>query len=56
MAAATPIPKLKRNEAEDNAKDSPGVFGGNIVQAPIEVPVNLCGDTITVVGALNPTH
>lgn len=36
------------------AADSPGVGSGNTVQVPIDVPVNLCGDTISVVGLLNP--
>lgn len=35
------------------AAGSPGVGSGNAVQIPVHVPVNLCGDTINVVGALN---
>ncbi|GAB2806104.1 hypothetical protein GCM10027073_43480 [Streptomyces chlorus] len=35
------------------AKDSPGVLSGNNVQAPVHVPVNACGNTVDVVGALN---
>lgn len=38
------------------AEHSPGVVSGNVIQAPIDVPVNLCNNTLTVVGALNPTH
>ncbi|MEH0582131.1 MULTISPECIES: chaplin [Streptomyces] len=37
------------------ATDSPGVLSGNSVQAPINVPVNVCGNTVDVVGALNPS-
>ncbi|MFD7923648.1 chaplin [Streptomyces sp. NPDC059740] len=33
---------------------SPGVLSGNTVQAPVHVPVNLCGNTVNVVGLLNP--
>ncbi len=33
---------------------SPGVLSGNTVQVPINVPVNACGNTANVVGALNP--
>ncbi|MEH0633775.1 MULTISPECIES: chaplin [Streptomyces] len=40
--------------AEAKAIGSPGVLSGNIVQAPVHVPVNLCGNTINVVGLLNP--
>lgn len=39
------------NGAADN---SPGVLSGNVVQAPIHVPVNACGNTVSVVGLLNP--
>jgi hypothetical protein len=37
------------------AVKSPGVLSGNLVQAPVHVPVNVCGNTVTVIGALNPT-
>ncbi|MFI5792769.1 chaplin [Streptomyces sp. NPDC051677] len=37
------------------ATDSPGVLSGNSVQAPINVPVNVCGNTVDVIGALNPS-
>ncbi|UED83461.1 chaplin [Streptomyces profundus] len=33
---------------------SPGVVSGNSVQAPIHVPVNVNGNTVNVVGLLNP--
>lgn len=38
------------------AAGSPGVASGNTVQAPVNVPVNICGDTINVVGLLNPAY
>ncbi|WP_062647011.1 chaplin [Streptomyces maremycinicus] len=41
--------------AHGAATDSPGVLSGNSVQAPVNVPVNVCGNTVDVVGALNPT-
>ncbi|MFF1442562.1 chaplin [Streptomyces sp. NPDC058295] len=41
--------------AYGGATDSPGVLSGNSVQAPVNVPVNVCGNTVDVVGALNPT-
>lgn len=34
---------------------SPGVGSGNVVQVPVHIPVNLCGNTVSVIGALNPT-
>lgn len=36
------------------AAGSPGVLSGNVVQAPVNVSVNACGNTIDIVGALNP--
>ncbi|SMF22656.1 chaplin [Streptomyces sp. Amel2xC10] len=41
--------------ANGAATDSPGVLSGNSVQAPVNVPVNACGNTIDVVGILNPS-
>ncbi|GAB2793983.1 chaplin ChpH [Streptomyces daliensis] len=40
--------------AQGAAVNSPGVLSGNTVQAPIHVPVNVCGNTINVIGLLNP--
>ncbi|WP_030379910.1 MULTISPECIES: chaplin [unclassified Streptomyces] len=36
------------------AAHSPGVVSGNAIQVPIHVPVNVCGNTINVIGLLNP--
>ncbi|MTE21803.1 DUF320 domain-containing protein [Streptomyces sp. TRM43335] len=40
--------------ARGTAVGSPGVLSGNVVQVPIHVPVNVCGNSINVIGALNP--
>lgn len=40
--------------AEGAAVNSPGVLSGNVVQVPVHVPVNVCGNTVNVVGLLNP--
>ncbi|WP_240136580.1 chaplin [Streptomyces sp. MUM 178J] len=40
--------------AQGAAVGSPGVLSGNVVQAPVHLPVNVCGNTIDVVGLLNP--
>ncbi|MEU5839694.1 chaplin family protein [Streptomyces diacarni] len=40
--------------AGGGAAGSPGVLSGNAVQAPVHVPANVCGNTVNVVGALNP--
>ncbi|MEV4555588.1 chaplin family protein [Kitasatospora sp. NPDC049285] len=36
--------------------NSPGVGSGNAVQAPVDLPVNACGNTINVIGLLNPAY
>ncbi|MEE1747001.1 chaplin ChpH [Streptomyces sp. NPDC088190] len=41
--------------AQGAAVGSPGVISGNVIQVPVHVPVNVCGNTISVIGLLNPT-
>jgi hypothetical protein len=36
------------------AVDSPGVLSGNVVQVPIDLDLNVCGNSIDVIGLLNP--
>ncbi|MEU6842149.1 chaplin [Streptomyces sp. NPDC046716] len=40
--------------AHGSASDSPGIASGNNVQVPVDVPVNVCGNTVNVIGLLNP--
>ncbi|QGV81470.1 chaplin [Streptomyces ficellus] len=40
--------------AQGAAVGSPGVISGNVVQVPIHIPVNACGNTVNVIGLLNP--
>ncbi|QIJ62737.1 chaplin [Streptomyces sp. JB150] len=40
--------------AKGAAAHSPGVLSGNVVQVPVHVPVNVCGNTVNVIAALNP--
>lgn len=40
--------------ANGSSSNSPGVLSGNTVQAPVHAPVNVCGNTVDVVGVLNP--
>ncbi|MEU3735449.1 MULTISPECIES: chaplin [unclassified Streptomyces] len=40
--------------ADGKAVKSPGVGSGNLVQAPVHIPVNAVGNTVSVIGALNP--
>ncbi|WP_405482339.1 chaplin [Streptomyces sp. NBC_00009] len=41
--------------AEGLAAHSPGVGSGNLVQVPVHVPVNATGNSVNVIGLLNPT-
>ena len=40
--------------ADGTAVGSHGILSGNVVQAPVHVPVNAVGNTVNVIGALNP--
>ncbi|MER5443047.1 chaplin [Streptomyces sp. NPDC002790] len=42
------------SSANGSSSGSPGVLSGNSVEAPVDVPVDACGNTINVVGLLNP--
>ncbi|KXN65913.1 DUF320-domain-containing protein [Conidiobolus coronatus NRRL 28638] len=37
------------------ASKSPGTLSGNVVQVPAAIPINVCGNTVDVIGVLNPT-
>ncbi|PZT69450.1 chaplin [Streptomyces sp. SW4] len=40
--------------AQAAAAHSPGVLSGNVLQVPVHVPVNVCGNTVDIIGLLNP--
>ncbi|MEU0912204.1 chaplin [Streptomyces althioticus] len=42
------------SHADGKAVGSPGVVSGNLVQVPVDVPVNVSGNSINVIGVLNP--
>ncbi|MFE1765888.1 chaplin family protein [Streptomyces angustmyceticus] len=60
MAAASGVLAMAAGYAQADAgaaggaANSPGVGSGNNVQVPVHVPVNACGNTVNVVGLLNP--
>ncbi|QDQ10764.1 chaplin [Streptomyces spectabilis] len=41
-------------DADGKATNSPGIGSGNLVQAPVHVPLNATGNSVNVVGILNP--
>ncbi|WP_030810862.1 chaplin [Streptomyces sp. NRRL S-337] len=40
--------------AGGTALNSPGVISGNTIQIPIHLPINLCGNSIDIIGLINP--
>ncbi|WP_393088198.1 chaplin [Streptomyces sp. LN704] len=40
--------------ANGAAANSPGVLSGNVIQVPVHIPVSVCGNTVDVIGLLNP--
>ncbi|WP_202540921.1 chaplin [Streptomyces sp. SID2563] len=54
MAMGAAAPAFADSGAEGAAVGSPGVISGNTIQVPVHIPVNLCGNTIDVIGLLNP--
>ncbi|EPH42921.1 chaplin [Streptomyces aurantiacus] len=51
-AAADPDPSGAQAQAD--VSNSAGVLSGNAVQVPIDLGLNVCGNTIDVLGLLNP--
>ncbi|MEV6649263.1 chaplin [Streptomyces sp. NPDC051219] len=54
VAMGGAAPAFAHAGAEGLAADSPGVISGNLVQAPLHIPVNVCGNTVNVIALLNP--
>ncbi|QNP72630.1 chaplin [Streptomyces roseirectus] len=54
LALGGAAPAFADAGAEGAAIGSPGVLSGNVVQIPVHVPVNVCGNTVNVIAALNP--
>ncbi|OON75364.1 chaplin [Streptomyces tsukubensis] len=55
MAMGAASPAFADAGAEGAAVGSPGVLSGNVVQVPVHVPINLCGNSIDVIALLNPS-
>ncbi|MET8412462.1 chaplin [Streptomyces sp. NPDC005195] len=54
MALGMAAPAFADSGAEGAAIGSPGVLSGNVIQVPVHIPVNVCGNSIDVIGLLNP--
>ncbi|WKX70169.1 chaplin [Streptomyces sp. XD-27] len=45
----------KGSSASAKAIGSPGAISGNVIQVPVNVPINVCGNTVDVIALLNPS-
>ena len=54
LALGGAAPAFADAGAQGAAANSAGLLSGNVVQVPIHIPVNACGNTIGVIGLLNP--
>lgn len=55
MALGMAAPAFADAGADGAAANSPGVLSGNVIQVPVHIPVNVCGNTVDVIALLNPT-
>lgn len=35
-----------------SAFGSPGLLSGNVIQVPVDIPINVCGDSVGILAAL----
>ncbi|WP_201305108.1 chaplin [Streptomyces sp. GS7] len=54
LAVGAATPAFADAGAKGAAKGSPGVLSGNVVQMPIHIPINICGNSANFIGFLNP--
>ncbi|MCH5673008.1 chaplin ChpE [Streptomyces gilvus] len=54
IAAGAGMASATDAHADGQAVGSPGVVSGNLVQAPVHIPVNAVGNSVNVIGVLNP--
>ncbi|MGW6573245.1 chaplin [Streptomyces sp. NPDC054945] len=54
VLAGAASPAMADSNAAGHAVGSPGVLSGNLLQVPVHVPVNVCGNTVNIIALLNP--
>ena len=54
MALGMAAPAMADAGASGAAHDSPGILSGNVIQLPVNIPLNLCGNSVDVASLLNP--
>jgi hypothetical protein len=54
LALGGAAPAFADSEALGGAAHSAGVLSGNVVQVPVHVPIQVCGNSVNVIALLNP--
>ncbi|MFI1013834.1 chaplin [Streptomyces sp. NPDC020965] len=54
MTVGAAAPAMADADAHGAAVGSPGVLSGNVIQVPVHVPINVCGNSINIIALLNP--
>ncbi|AXG79614.1 chaplin [Streptomyces paludis] len=54
LALGAAAPAMADSDAGAVAVGSPGVLSGNVVQVPLHIPINICGNSIGIISLLNP--
>ena len=56
MTLGMAAPAMADTGADGSAVSSPGVLSGNVIQVPVGVPINLCGNSLGALSLLNPAY
>ncbi|MFI9581215.1 chaplin [Streptomyces sp. NPDC052236] len=54
VAGTTAGSAFADSHAKGAAVGSPGVISGNVLEIPLHIPIQVCGNTIDIIGLLNP--
>ncbi|MEU3299609.1 chaplin [Streptomyces sp. NPDC006678] len=54
LAMGMAAPAFADSGATGVATGSPGVLSGNVIQIPVHIPVNACGNSVNILALLNP--
>ncbi|MGW3492387.1 chaplin [Streptomyces sp. NPDC001020] len=55
MTLGMAAPAMADSGASGAASNSPGFLSGNVTEIPIDIPINVCGNSIGVLSLLNPS-
>ncbi|MFH8370686.1 chaplin [Streptomyces sp. NPDC018031] len=54
VLAGAGVASAAGSTAHGDAVGSPGVVSGNVLQVPVKVSANVCGDSVDIIGLVNP--